>query len=275
MSPVVDLGTVATATWARGVASHAATITLTVTRPDGETLSGVGTVTAGNPTTSYTATVPTPIAGRYFLRWVDTDGDDVTYTDVLDVWPQDVRMIVSLDDVRKGLNIPAGQTTDNEMLRLVTASATPIIEDIVGTVVQEEKTQVADGGKSGIALYEPASEIVSVTVGGVALTADDYVYDANARIVYAGGTTSPTVFDWGRQNVSIVYKAGAQTIAPNVRFATMELIRHLWQIGHQAQRPAMGPLAVAADTQYTPMGFAVPKRVIELLQSSARMDGFA
>lgn len=273
MSPVVDLGTVTTVTWARGVADHAGAITLTVTRPDGDALAGVGTVTASG--TSYTATVPTPIAGRYFLRWLDTTGNDLAYTDVLDVWPQDVRLIVSLDDIRKGLSLGTANTADNDLLRLVAASATPIIEDIVGTVVSEQKTQIADGGKSGVALYERATEIVSVTVGGVALAADEYVFDRNASIVYAGGTTSPTVFDWGRQNVTIVYKAGNDTIAPNVRFATMELIRHLWQIGHQAQRPGMGPLAVAADAQYTPMGFAVPKRVIELLQASARVDGFA
>lgn len=275
MSPVVDLGTVHTASWARGIADHAANITLTVTRPDGENLSGVGTVTVSTPVTTYKATVPTPIAGRYFLRWLDTTGDDLAYTDVLDVWPTDVRFIVSLDDVRQGLNFNSSQQSDNELLRLVTAAATPIIEDIVGTVVAQEKTQVADGGKSGVALYERATEIVSVTVDGAALDPSEYVFDANASIVYAGGTTSPTVFDGGRQNVVIVYKAGQQAIAPNVRFATMELIRHLWQIGHQAQRPGTGPLPVAADAAYTPMGFAVPKRVIELLQPSMRKDGFA
>lgn len=271
---IVELGTVTTATWARGATGQAATITLTVTRPDGTTLTGVGTVAEVAATGTYSATVPTPIAGRYLLRWESTAGDDLTYSDVLDVWPADVRMIVSLDDVRRGLNIAAANTGDDELLRLVSAAATPVIEDIVGTVVAVTKTQKADGGKSGVALYERATEIVSVTVDGVALAADEWVFDENAAIVHAGGTTTPTIFDWGRQNVTIVYKAGTQTIAPNVRFATMELIRHLWQIGHQAQRPGMGPLAAVADMTYTPMGFAVPKRVIELLQADARLDGF-
>ncbi len=273
----IELGTVYTASWALGVADVLADIDITVTRPDGEELTGVGSVTVGSgaAASTYSATIPTPIPGRYFIRWQrTTTGQQATRTDVLDVWPEDVRMIIGLDDARKGLNYRDANTSDDGLLRIVIASATAVIEDIVGPVVTDTVTQVADGGRTGIALYDRATAITSVTVDGVALNADQYTFDENAGIVYAGGSKSITEFAWGRQNITIVYAVGGQVIAPNVRFATMELVRHLWQIGHQAIRPA-GPAAAAADATYSPMGFAVPKRVIELLAPNIRLDTFA
>jgi hypothetical protein len=62
-------------------------------------------------------------------------------------------------------------------------------------------------------------------------------------------------------------------VPQNVRLATRELVRHHWQIGKQGQRPGGGG-APSAEA-WTPSGFAVPRRVIELCGGNARIDGFA
>ena len=65
---------------------------------------------------------------------------------------------------------------------------------------------------------------------------------------------------------------GSATIPANVKLAARELVRFWWQQGRQANIPAFGE---APDTSSVPMGFAVPKRVYELLEPNKRLAGFA
>jgi hypothetical protein len=56
-----------------------------------------------------------------------------------------------------------------------------------------------------------------------------------------------------------------------VRLAAEEQLRFLWQLGQQGNRPGWGD--AADDVEFTPSGFAVPKRVIELCADSLRPPG--
>lgn len=268
----IDLGAAHQVSWVLGTAGL--TVELRVTLPDGTTTSPTVAETSG----AYSATVDTPHAGRYLLSWATVGPPAAAYSDILDVWPADPRFLISLQDARQSIQYPGIITGDDAELRLFIAAATPVIEDIVGAVLTRTITQTTNGGKTGVALWERPSTragggVTSVTVNGVALQETGYTVDPDAAIVYCGSSTAPARFAAGRRNVVIVYETGTEVIPPNIRLATSELVRHLWQVGHQGQRPDWSEPAAA--TGHTPSGFAVPKRVIELCSASPRLPGIA
>lgn len=217
--------------------------------------------------------VPT-MPGRWLVSWISSSPGGA-YTDIVDVWPADPQFIISLDDAKNALAITAPMTPANQDdLRLYVAAATPIIEDIVGAVVPRTVTQIADGNQWAISLWEKPVTIVRVLEGGLAseILPGDYVVDYNAGIISAGRVYAPRRFMPGFNSVSIQYTVGQQVIPPNIRLATRELVRHMWQLGHQSNRNASQPQMADA---WTPSGFAVPRRVIELCSPSERVGGFA
>lgn len=260
--PIVDLETDVTATWTTPVDGPAV---LTVTQPDGT--AQVPDVTTASGT--FTATVTTPYAGRYLLRWV---APAATYTDIINVWEEDPRFLIALGDARKAIG--TAPSDDNE-LRLFVAAATPVIESIVGAVLTRTETQPADGGKTGVALWERPDEVLGVTVNGELLEPTEYTVAKAPAIVYAGGSTTPTRFPVGRQNIVVTYTTGFSTIPPNIRLAAIELVRHLWQVGRQGSRPAFGDDPSDEPTDQTPMGFAVPRRVTQLCGANPSLPGTA
>lgn len=263
--PIIT-GTDVEVTWERGAAADGNTATLQVTYPD-------GTVVDLDPTESggtFTDTVTTELAGRYVLLWTDSTAE-VTHVDTLEVWPEDPRYLISFDDAAKSLQWRDSDRAENgDMLRLYIAAATPIIEDIAGAVLARTITQPADGGKTGIALWERPEEVTSVTIDGAEYTG--FVSNLNAAIVYYDRHGSR--FPSGRQIVTVTYTTGASQIAPNIQLGTRELVRHLWQIGQQAVE---GGFTEYGQTPMgrTPSGFAVPKRVIELVSPSYSLPGTA
>lgn len=264
----VDLGTVVEVAW--DTVPEGGAPALSLVRPDGSTQI-VPTVTMLTGT-SFKASFSASMAGRWQIRWIST-GAVAAYTDVLDVWPADPRFIISLDDARNALNIRAGLADASTMddLRLYVAAATPVIEDITGPIVSGIFTQVADGGHWAITLNDIPSEILSVTELDVPLT--DYVADLQAGIIYAGRRYALRQFMPGFNSVVIQYRAGSAVIPPNIRLAARELIRHWWQIGKQA-RDGGSSFSQTGDA-FTPSGYAVPRRVIELCAAHERLGGFA
>lgn len=248
--------------------------TCAVTKPDGTT--AAATVTK-NSTGYYQGAYVTTTAGRHRFTFSGsgTNSGALPWSDVVDVWPADPRLIISLADAKAALSAPAGTRVNDDELRLYIASTTPVIEDIVGAVLVATKVQTCNGGKTAVLLDERASAITSVVVDGVALTASEYVADLESGIVYAGSSSSAQTFTYGRQNVVVTYTTGSSSIDPNIILAAREEVRFLYQIGQQGGRPSLG--GAPADLSWTPSGFAVPQRVIELCQPSAarRMPGLA
>lgn len=253
---VVDLGASVKAVWAGAPAGG--TYAVSLTRPDGTSFTPPAIVT----TPSVSVTFVPDQAGRWLVRWTSTVVAGA-FTDIVDVWPTDPRMIVSLDDGRTALNMPANvpQATLDD-LRLYLCAATPVIESLVGPVVVKTMTQTVQKNWSYAALYERATALVSVVNADASVVpASSYTFDAAAGLLTFHAPTS--------QVVTITYSAGSPIIPQNVRLAAHELVRHLWQVGKQRQTvPQPGEA-------YTPSGFAVPKRVIELCSPSAKLGGFA
>lgn len=245
-----------------GGGSATAPVTLTVTEPDGQTSTPSVDTSGTQPTAPLTPATP----GRHLLAWQDSTGD--RFADILDVWPSTPRYIISVEDALAAIRLSmesAISTAQANGIEVYIAAATWVIENIVGPVLPTTRTTHADGGRP-IVLPHPVSGTVTLTVGGgsaITPTAPDL--DGEAGIIY---TSTPA----GRRNVLVEYETGSAVIPENVRLATREEVRFLWQVGQQGPRP----IGESADTTpWQPEGFAVPRRVIELLQATPRFGGFA
>lgn len=249
--------------------------TCTVTKPDGTTTAATVTKTAAG---CYQGSYVTTSAGRHRFTFSGsgTNSGALPWSDVVDVWPDDPRLILSLADAKAALNVPAGTRVNDDELRLYIAATTPVIEDIVGAVLTRTEVETFDGGRTAVLLSERATAVTSVVDSGTTLVSGTgFVANLTAGIIYAGSTSSSSCFTAGRQNVVVTYTTGASSIDPNIILAAREEVRFLYQIGQQGGRPSLG--GAPADLGWTPSGFAVPKRVIELCQASGsrRMPGFA
>lgn len=270
--PNVDFGAPVKAVWAGAPAGG--TFAVAITRPDATTFTPPAIVNGPPVSVTFTPNM----AGRWLITWTSSGTGTVgAYSDVVNVWPTDPRFIISLDDAKAQLGMPDNVSSAAlEDLRLYVAAATPIIEDICGTVVTKTVTQVVDGNKWGVVLWEKPTSITSITEGGTnpGSPVVDYVVDWSAGIIFAGRTFAPRRFQPGFASVTIVYTAGSVIVGDNIRLAVRELVRHWWQLGKQGARPQNGNLPLTAEA-WTPSGFAVPRRVIELCTPTDRVGGFA
>lgn len=260
-----DLGAPVTAVWTGAPAGG--TYAVALTRPDG-TIFTPPAVTTGPPTA---VTFTPDMVGRWLVRWTSTVKPGA-YSDIVDVWPSDPRFIISLPDAMNALGLTTTDPAQIDDLRLYIAAATPVIEGIIGPVVTQTITQTVDGNVWAIPLWQKPLAITSITEVGVTIT--EYVVDYSAGLVYAGKTFARRRWQPGSQTVVITYTTAPNALAQNIRLAARELVRHWWQIGKQGTRPLNGNLPVSGEA-WAPSGFAVPRRVIELLQPAEQIGGFA
>jgi hypothetical protein len=254
---VIDLGAPVVTVWPGAPAGG--TYAVAITRPDGTSFTSP-TVTPGPPAQ---ATFTPDAAGRWRIRWTSTV-EPGAFSDVADVWPLDPKLIISLDDARLALSFPANTDPAKlEDLRLYIAAATPIIEDIVGPVPVRTETQTIPKGWVYGALNFPVASIVSVVYAdGTTVSTDAYVPNIpHGLLTFHYAVT---------QAVTVTYTTGNAIVPPNVRLATRVLVKHWWEQDKQDLRNRGNP-----EMTWTPSGFAVPRRVIELCQPTARRGGFA
>ena len=247
--------------------------TVTVTKPDGSTAAATSTKTA---TGCYQGALTTALAGRYRFTFTGTGANSggLPWTDVVDVWPADPRLIIPLADAKAALNIGQSVSTYDDELRLYIATVTEVIEDITGPILVEAgHTWTTSGGMTGLSsallLPEKPSSITSITENGTTLQATDYVVDYSAGIVYRGSTVWPLHWQPGRSNIVVTYAVGSAVIPPNVTLAAREELRFLWQNGQQGgARPSFGDTPNYEQMAFTPSGYTVPNRVAGLLSAA-------
>ena len=188
------------------------------------------------------------------------------------------RGLITLDDIKRSLSMPSTTTSEDSDLEGYIEAATPVIENIVGPVLQRTQTSLFDGGRNAIRLPWPVTQIVAVLADGTALA--EYVGLPDAGVIYADGAGG--CFASGSRNIAVTFIVGVATldqsgtpqgVPPHVKLATRELVRHWWQIGRQASHG----YAAGGDPDDGGglTGFAVPRRVTELLKPSALIGGFA
>lgn len=171
-------------------------------------------------------------------------------------------------------------------------AAQVVIEDIVGHVVNVNVgPEYQDGGDVSIWLYETPvlavdtiTEIIglvpyTLTLQPVGQPVDNFGYSIDDQ--YAGRITRRSAgsqafeFYDNTANVIVTYVAGTATVAPNVKEATKELIRHMYSFGQQSLGATSSyvPNGAQGDSMAvtaTPSGFLVPNRVMELCQPTRR-----
>jgi len=182
--------------------------------------------------------------------------------------------LITLDEARASLGWASTDTTRDPDLERYVEAATPVIENITGPLLVKSRTFTFDGGVDQLVIPVRFTSVTSVVEDGVAVT--DYVAEPSHGIITAGETSGSRYFSSGIQNVvvtvSVGYAASEAAVKPNVKLAARELVRFWWQQGRQANTPAFGG---APESMPTPQGFAVPRRVYELLEPSPRVAGFA
>jgi hypothetical protein len=104
---MVDLGDVVPLTVqirdANGVLANATAVTLTITLPDGTTISPA----PANPSVGlYQVDYVTVMEGRHIVRWVATGNNASAYTDSFDVRPVNPPLILSLSAAKAAINTP-------------------------------------------------------------------------------------------------------------------------------------------------------------------------
>jgi hypothetical protein len=245
--------------------------TVVVVLPDGVTTAS-GSVTRAS-TGTYYASLTATIAGRYRATWSGSGAASggLPYVDYLDVQAAAPRMLIPLSEARDALKLPATTTVhDDEILGYILA-ATPVIEDITGPILSATRVETYDGSRaSGAALplHAYPNAITSVVEDGTTLAATAYKV-GQGGVLWRVGTTWSTL---SPGNIVVTYTVGSGVIPPNVILAAREEVRHLYQVGQVASRPALGT-AQAPGMAYTPTGFAVPHRVIELLADQVGAQG--
>ena len=270
---VYDLGDVVPLgikiTDANGNLANATTVVCTITLPDGST----ATPTVTNSQTGIYDVDYTPtMFGRYAVRWVATGSNASAYADDFTVRDYADLGIVSLDEVKAHLNIPATNTTNDEEIRRFMDAASDLAENYVGCVLGR-KTFVNEkysGNTDIIRLNNPrAISITSVYENGVLLDPAAYVLDYTGQRltrVTTGSLSGPNYFGiWapGAQNIVVSYVAGFVNPPASAKQGVLEIIRHLWQ----TQR---GPTAVVGRNQsgddfVQGATYSLPRRAIELL----------
>lgn len=248
--------------------------TCTVTRPDGTTTTATVTKPAGAGL-YWGSLASSNQVGRWrgVFTGTGTNSGKLPYTDVIDVWPADPRLIISLADAKAELN-HVSDVNDDE-LRLFIAATTEIVEHLVGRVLSTSLTETFNGGKTAVLLSERATAITSVTVDGVSLSAAEYVADLTSGIVYAGSSSAPNTFTYGRQNVVVTYTTGASSIAPSVISGARTIAAHLYASSQQSRR-GRGRSGDGDGTTIV-LGYAIPNAAVEKLsnQRHNRMPGIA
>jgi hypothetical protein len=249
---------------ASGVLTHAASVTLTITLPDGTTATPAITDTAvpGKYRLSYQTTIP----GRYTAHAVTT-GPVTSWDDTFNV--RAFASIIGLGEAKAHLSGgPAAAWTgdDDELLNFL-AAVTEVIESKVGPCVRRTVTQraAAQGGPQIVLTQAPVISVTSVTsvwAGGPTWTGNSLVLDTDAGIVTTQLGAVP--FYYGPWDV--VHTVGRAVIPERYQHAAKELLRHLWDT--QRGELEAGPLSASSGETFTTSAgwaFSIPNRVLEML----------
>ena len=272
-----------------GSAATATAISITVTGPTGLPVTASSPAQAG--TGQYISVVPAPTTpGTYLVRWVATGtaGWSWAFEDEFTVRAQGTLQVVDLHSLKTQLNMLQDNSADAELEGYI-AAATEIIRDMVGPIGVETHTQYFTGGASTIVPdWLPLVSVISCTeyygLSAFPVTEQPLGAQMNAfafTVDYTTGELTRRTFGgeaalWaiGAKNVKLVYTAGFLTIPYGVRLAALRLIQH-WYSQFKQMRARPGMRGGGDGESSTPMGFAVPDAVVELLAPWRRPPGIA
>jgi hypothetical protein len=239
-----------------GAATNAPTVALSLIAPDGSITAPVVTNTAANGI--YTATATPSQAGLYRYTWTASGAVVDVQSDQFTTVAAARGLVASLEELKTSL--AKTTTADDLQLRGHLHSATDWVEwRIGGPVVPTtitERILVDVGAWSAFPRKRPLISVTSMTneYTAVVLDSASYTVDTNLSEIRFYWQPLPGWY-------TTIYRAGLSAIAERVKLAGLELARHLWAV----QNGSAGRGYPGEEMIQTPMGFAVPRRVDELL----------
>lgn len=252
-----------------GTPTNATTATLTLTLPDGSTVSPSVPVpaTAGQ----YVLDYPTTLAGRHSVRWQFTDPASA-YTDVFDVRPAEPGLILSLADAKAQLNITGAR--DDEEIRTWLEATTGLIEHFTGITVKRSFTETHTIPPSGcpavVLRHTPVVSLTSLEAvdGGSAPAVSALSVDSDTGVIrpVSGGL----IFGSFR----VTYTAGRDMVPASVSAAARIILQHLWQTQRNTSRGGLPGVSDAGDI-VPGLGYAIPNRALQLMEHHRLPPGVA
>ena len=254
LGDVVTLG-VTTYNDATGAAEDATSAVLTITQPDGTTITPAVTHVVGSGI--YTAT-PTPtLIGLHGVRWLTVGTTTVTggaYTDAFEVNDPAYLPLIGLADAKDHLN--EASSAYDEKIRGLVLTATALAENYCNRpLARRTFVQVASGGNTYILLWNVGVlSITSIVENGVTLQATDYVVNKTSGILLRGTYAYTVPWIIGVDNVTITYVAGFANPPADLTFGVKEILRWLWSNTQENGRPSR-----ASSTDQGVLADALPK----------------
>lgn len=206
----------------------------------------------------------------------------------------DVLDLITLAEAKSAINLASTVSSqDTELAGYVTAVSRRL-DDLCGPIVVRTVTEQHDGGTSTLFLRQtPTSASATTTLttvteysGGVAqvLTAESltvnsaYSYRFDPRVGTLTRRAGWATGRFGTQTVVVVYQSGryASTATVDAKFkqAASMMLAHLWRREQGAGTVTFNEFG-SADTGGSPLGFAIPNAVLELLQYELRSPAVA
>lgn len=240
-----------------GVLADPASVTLTITLPDGTEVAGTVTNPAvGKYACDYATSSSSP-AGRYVGRWLGTfpGGAPAAYVETFDVGDS----LVTVDEAIAHLRAAGILTTEDDLdqLQWLTFVASEAVEfDLDRVMLPRTVVETHDGGGSIVLRKSPVISITSISESGTALTTSDYLVNTDAGILYRGSNYAARAFLAGFQNVVVTYRAGYLNPPRVVRKVALNAVQGMWQTSQQANHPALDEFA--ADAVFSATGQLTP-----------------
>jgi hypothetical protein len=256
---------------ASGVLAHAASVTLTITLPDGTTATPA--ITDAAVTGQYRLSYQTTIPGRYTAHAVTT-GPVTSWDDEFDAaatpWPA----MVSLADAKAQLNMdPADHAFDDE-LRDFIAAATGAAEAykhevIVRRVISDElefcRYRSGYGYGYGYLQRFRLRSVPVISLTSVASWDGSITWDVTQMRARPSGLVRVMAGPPVTGLADVTYLAGYQQVPASYKRGTLVIVQHLWETQRGQGTVASGVIGTEEHWRQAGEFFSVPDKAKELL----------
>jgi len=254
-----------------GALADPSSITLTLAKPDGT--QQVYSSPAHDSTGLYHQDLPAAdlaTAGHYQYVWTTTGSAPGVAPGTFDVYDPFEVTVLSLEDAKITLNIPASTTTyDSEIASWVASIQSSLERFTGGPIVNRaitERVEIIHGYTAICLRQRPVVSVTSITPdSGSALSLADIKVDTNAGVIRRANGLPFYVFGYGPPWANAVYVAGwgSQVPAAFNDFARI-VIDHLWSTQRGSVTMPMG----GEETVLPGFAYAIPNRAAELLNGA-------
>ncbi|MFI6347257.1 hypothetical protein [Streptomyces sp. NPDC050560] len=183
--------------------------------------------------------------------------------------------LLTLDDAKAQLNLTNTTEAQDAELQAYVDAVGPVIEGYIGPVEPREVTQTVVGRGPTLCLSTTpvlvVTSLTSVYAGWTGIDSAGLHVDGESGVLrrldgahFRGGP-------W-----TAVYTAGREEEPGTVNLAARMLVQHLWRTQNRASPSVLGGGDDYSVTEPVPgFGYAVPNRVLELLEPYKRPPGVA